>query len=1130
MRNRMVIVCLMCAASAEAALRIATVSGEPYPAVVGADGKATTVYTAEMMLDGDPATFACLLDDSRTGSDPNARPPNGSLPVTGQIVFDLGEVRQVVGMELVSRREGACYLPREIDVFAVEGETCAPAAPGATEDNKQIVPLLKRHQVPANALNGAGHVMMWDAVKTRYLGFRVRSSHTPVDGMHYNYQVAELRVIALDKAGNRVVLTGRDERGFDAFPSLADEIRQDEKARVEEDEFAAGERRYVEQGLNAAQPYPQARLRKDWIYQDFGLEYRTCFADKDASEKESRMVRKVLSELERAGAKSPAFDAELATLADQRVPGADARWKALYFKACETRRHARLTALRQRASKIVYTKHYFLSGVVHYAWTEHLTDEQYQERNPDYRMGASLNLLTVGEDGSVKTEALLEMPTGVIRDPNVSYDATKILFSMRRNDTDDDFHLYVMDVATRAVKQITFGLGVSDIEPCWLPNSDIVFVSSRCIQNTDCWRQYVSNLYTCDSEGRFLRRLGYDQVHTNYPQTLDDGRVTYTRWEYNDRGQIFPQPLMVMNDDGTAQAAYYGGNSWFPTSILHARGIPGTQKVIAIASGHHTLQKGKLIVVDRSKGTQEDAGIDYLAPRRKAQAERNDFCGSVGEAFQYPYAFDERHYLVTYCPEGTPHPQRAQIPVSFGVYAMTEDGSRELLAYDPTISCNQSVPLIARVKPPQKPSHVDYTKTMGTYYVQDVNLGQAVVGVPRGTVKALRVVALEYRAASIYYNSNVGEAGVSHCRTPPSINNGSWDVKHVLGTVPVEEDGSAYFEVPARTPVYFQLLDANGCVVQTMRSWSTLQPGEAQACVGCHESKNESPPPSPATAMRKGVRKLTPFDRFAEQVGAKNPITDASLSGREAVKAFLTVNAPDGLGEPEGFSYPREIQPIWDAHCVKCHNGEKSEVGGQRAEGGGQRPEVGDAKSERKAPFSLKGDVLPYSYTQCPNNGDASQDAHRAFTASYLNLTKFGHGGEIVNWISAQSRPTLLPPYFAGAAKSALMKHLEPTHHEVKVSQAEKERVACWIDLCVPFCGSYTEANQWEAADKATYLYFEAKRARLAEIEIDNIRKYVAAKTQGKSFALADFQVFDQGGPEARQQFEKDALDTMKMK
>jgi hypothetical protein len=1061
------------ALSAQAALQIASVSNAPYVPGIDAAGRTTTVYTAEMMLDGNPATFACLLDDSPTGANPDTKPKNGSAPVTGTLTVDLGGEFEVDGVELLSRTGGGCYLPREVELLGT----------------KYGIPA-----VPA----GASHVIRFAPRKLKALELKILSGYES-GPTHFNYQIAELRVAVKDGTGARKMLTGTGE-----IPSTL----------PDEDGFVADEREFAQSGRNKTAPYPEARLLKDWIYQDYGADYKRCFADRRANDIEHTLAAKVILELRLAGVKTTAQEAIMERLVSDGTAGFAPNWKRLYAEVCQLRRQLRLKELKKRASKIVFTKHYFLSGVVHYAWTEHVTDEQYRERNPAYRMGASLNLLSIGEAGDVKMETLLDLPTGIIRDPAVSYDGARILFSMRRNDTDDDFHLYVMELATRNVRQLTFGLGVSDIEPCWLPNGEIVFVSSRCIQNTDCWRQYVSNLYTCDGEGRFLRRLGYDQVHTNYPQTLDDGRVTYTRWEYNDRGQIFPQPLMVMNVDGTAQSEFYGGNSWFPTSILHARGIPGTQKVLAIASGHHTMQKGKLIVVDRSKGTQESAGIEYLSPRRKAVDERNDHSGSVGEAFQYPYAFDERNYVVTYCPEGTPQPQRAEVPVPFGVYFMTEDGRRELLAYDPTTQCAQAVPLLSRSAPPQKPSQVDYTRTMGSYYVQDVNVGQAMEGVPRGTVKSLRVVALEYRAASVYYNSNVGEAGRSHCRTPPAINNGSWDVKHVLGTVPVEADGSAYFEVPARTPVYFQLLDAKGYVVQTMRSWSTLQPGEAQACVGCHESKNESPAPQPAAAMRKGVRKLAPFDRFAEAVGAKNPITDLTLSGREAVKAFLTVNSPDGFGEPEGFSYVREIQPIWDAHCIQCHTGENPSV--ERR-----------VSSVKKAPFSLKGDVLPYSYTQCPNNGDKTQDARRAFTASYLNLTAFGHGGPVVNWISAQSRPTLLPPYFAGAAKSSLMRHLEPAHHEVKVTQAEKERVACWIDLCVPFCGSYTEANQWAVEDKVTYLYFEAKRARLAEIEIDNIRKLLAARAKGQVFGIDDFQVFDQGGSEARKRFEKEALDAL---
>ena len=184
----------------------------------------------------------------------------------------------------------------------------------------------------------------------------------------------------------------------------------------------------------------------------------------------------------------------------------------------------------------------------------------------------------------------------------------------------------------------------------------------------------------------------------------------------------------------------------------------------------------------------------------------------------------------------------------FGLYFMDIDGRRELLAWDPQVSCNHPVPLAERPRIPKRPSEVDYRKTQGTYYVQDVYLGPGLKGIPRGTIKSLRVVALEFRAAGIGRNFNEGPAGNALASTPISIDNGAWDVKRVLGTAKVAEDGSACFSVPARTPVYFQLLDEDNCVVQSMRSWSTLQPGETFSCVGCHEDKNTSPPPATKAA------------------------------------------------------------------------------------------------------------------------------------------------------------------------------------------------------------------------------------------------------------------------------------------
>ena len=192
----------------------------------------------------------------------------------------------------------------------------------------------------------------------------------------------------------------------------------------------------------------------------------------------------------------------------------------------------------------------------------------------------------------------------MIRDPDVSFDATRVLYAHKKDLNKDDYHLYEYHLATGKTRQITSGLGMADYEGSYLPNGHIVFNSSRCVQIVDCWWTEVSNLYTCDGDGRYLRRLSFDQVHTNFPTVTADGRVIYTRWDYSDRGQIYPQALFQMNPDGTNQQSFYGNNSWFPTTILHARGIPGSQKIVCVFSGHHSRQKGWLGMLDPRRGRE----------------------------------------------------------------------------------------------------------------------------------------------------------------------------------------------------------------------------------------------------------------------------------------------------------------------------------------------------------------------------------------------------------------------------------------------------------------------------------------------------------------------------------------------
>ena len=698
------------------------------------------------------------------------------------------------------------------------------------------------------------------------------------------------------------------------------------------------------------------------------------------------------------------------------VTVADRRWTELYLDACWQRRRDRLEAHRDKLSRIVFTKHYDLGGS-HYAYTEGQSDAQ-AERH--FVPGTSLCLFRMNDlFGDV--QVLIADSGGVIRDPDVSYDGRRILFAWKKSLNEDDYHLYEMDPATGSTRQLTSGLGFADYEGCYLPSGDIICNSTRCVQTVDCWWTEVSNLYTCDGDGRYLRRLTYDQVHTNFPTVTDDGRVIYTRWDYSDRGQIYPQGLFQMNPDGTGQRELYGNNSWFPTTLLHARAIPGTGKYVAIFSGHHTRQRGWLGIVDPARGRQENSGTQLIAPVRATEAVRIDRYGQAGDQFQYPYPLNEREYLVTYRPQGAKH---------FAVYYMTADGERELLVSDPKISCNQPIPLAPRRRPASWASAVDYRQKTATVQIQDVYAGRALPGIARGTVRSLRVVALEFRAAGVGDNRNRGPAGAALASTPVSIQ-GTWDVKVVLGTAEVHEDGSAHFNVPARTPIYFQALDAKGHAVQTMRSWVSAQPGERVSCVGCHDDKNGAPPPSGTTvALVAGAQDLAPRP-----------------------------------GRPGGFGFVHEIQPILDRHCVRCHHlsGRESAKGDVSKDG------------ETPAAFSLKG-----TQTLDPQSLRKWSDAYKALA-----------NRRVTNWINIQSGPDTLPPYHAGACNSRLIEVLEKGHYGVRLSAAEMERLATWIDLLVPYCGDYREGL--EGKHLAKYQHFLDKRKRWETEEAKNIAALLQA-------------------------------------
>ena len=749
-------------------------------------------------------------------------------------------------------------------------------------------------------------------------------------------------------------------------------------------------------------------LLADWLAQDAGL-----------------AVREYPVDMEDAPGR---FKAALAKMG---VEVRDGDWKAAFAEyrvKCLERRAKRLTNLMAWAQKWVICRHHTMGGS-HYAYTEAQSDALNEHFFPRGR--SQLCLVEARPDGLWQETVLLDGEGVCYRDADVSFDGKRVVYAFKADDRQDDYHLYEMELETREVRQLTFGRGFADYEPCYLPNGQIIFNSTRCVQVVDCAFSDVSNLYRIEADGSGMTRIAYDQVHDNYPTIGWDARVLYTRWEYSDRSQIFTQPLFGMEWDGTGQRAVYADNSWFPTTTIHARQVPDSPLIYAISTGHHTYQPGELIRIDPREGRQENEGVWCIGPLRRAEAIRVDEAGQKKAISAYPYPFREDELLVAHMPEGWP-PRRSAPFHDFpeyhslvfepiGLYWMNVDGEREQLLprFGAVNGCGRMVPVRPRPQPVLRTSSVDRTRRTGTVFIQDVYKGVAMNGVERGTVKALRVVGIDYRPIGIGRNGNHGRGGGAVVTTPVSLAQGAWDPKIPVGEVRVEEDGSCQFTAPAHLPFYFMLLDERGRTVQTMRSWTVLQPNETASCVGCHENRNEAVPVATgrSEASRKPPQELAPI-----------------------------------LDTVRGLSFRRDIQPILNARCVSCH-----------AAGVRDKPDLSDTPVYDPVAQRIWNRAylsLTHAHTWLEREG--------YYTTDPLDPR--------MNWVPPASEPTPLPPYYSGSAKSKWFTERLDKGHCKELTDGERRRLAMWVDLAVPYCGDYREASMWTDSYQRLYDFMLEKR------------------------------------------------------
>ncbi len=423
--------------------------------------------------------------------------------------------------------------------------------------------------------------------------------------------------------------------------------------------------------------------------------------------------------------------------------------------------------------------------------------------------------------GTGKVTVLLDAGGGSIRDPQVHYDAQKILFSYRKADT-DYYHLYEIQIDGNGLRQITSG-PFDDYEPAYLPDGGIVFVSTRCRCWVNCWKTQVGVLYRSDADGGNLRRLSYNHEHDNTPWVLPDGRILYTRWEYVDRSQVEFHHLWAMNPDGTEQAVFFG-NTHPGTLMIDAKPIPGTDDVIASFSPGHgvTDHKGVATIVS------PQGGPDFKPAARPLHQ------GGWSHLIQDPYALSADLFLMA----------RGK-----RILLMDHSGHEQVLY---TLAGEGEVreprPLVPRRRERVIPPRTDWSKATGELVLSDVYQSRNMDGVQRGDIKKLLVVEILPKQV----NFSGGPDLVSWL--------GTFTLERVLGTVPVAADGSAYFEVPAGRSVFFVALDKNDMSVQRMHSFTSVMPGEVTGCVGCHEPRGRTPDLRRTAALLALARPPSPIE------------------------------------------------------------------------------------------------------------------------------------------------------------------------------------------------------------------------------------------------------------------------------
>lgn len=561
------------------------------------------------------------------------------------------------------------------------------------------------------------------------------------------------------------------------------------------------------------------------------------------------------------------------------------------------------------------------------------------------------------------------------------------------------FHLFTADIDGTNLKQLTDGM-YNEYDPCFMPNGRLAYVSEFLGGNQRCGTRALptATLHSIEPSGSDPITLSWHDTNEWHPSIDHHGMIIYTRWDYIDRDSDIAHHLWTCYPDGRDPRSSHGNypNSresrpWMEMSI---RAIPDSDKFIAVAAPHHGQAYGSLVLLDLK--IPDDRAMSQIkritpevhfpesesAPAVPHQKGRHS---PTAEVYGTPWPLSEDFYLCVY--------DRGE--KNYGLYLVDSFGNRELLYQDDQIPCLDPIPIKARKRPPIIPAQTTQAKLDKTPNSQApvatvaiMNVYNAQLPLPKGTqIKELRVVAVFPKGNSFMDEPRIGFADQSLARG-------------VLGTVPVEEDGSVYFECPTDVEIYFQLIDNRGEAVQSMRSGTYLHAGERLSCIGCHENKHNAIP----NQGQAPLAMLRPPSKLKPEASGSYPLT-----------------------------FPRLVQPVLNIHCVECHASEKNT-------------------------FALNKKTTKLTREK---GKTTTQKLPHGWSNGFYNLRKYAwgkHGGNGV--LTEKNQTSYSIPGKVGAKASRLLPLLKKGHYNVKLTKAEWRRITLWLDCNSNFYGAYKETEK----------------------------------------------------------------------